>query len=173
MTKIPLTFTPVHKPQGHSTSHPRGIDNARKKIKPPVFNNPPALFWVLPLIRAPLPTQILQTIGTLSYNCIPRALCSSLFRFKIFLRQWTLVKLCPIIMRSTAHNVQTFVPTILTRLMVFEHQRMSTLMWVQHHSATSTFVSNWMCFMWVKRWRASADQFSCCALSWLVVVALA
>ncbi len=63
--------------------------------------------------------------------------CSSLSRFKIFLHLWALVKFCSIIMRSAVHNLQTFVPAVLMRLMVFEHQRMSTLMLVWHHSATS------------------------------------
>jgi hypothetical protein len=76
---------------------------------------------------------------------------SSILRFKIFLRLWSLVKFCPIIMHSTAHNLQIFAPAILTRLMVFERQRMLTLMWVRHHSATSAFVSNLRCFMWAKR----------------------
>ena len=36
-----------------------------KKIQPPILNNPPALFsWREPLIRAPLPIRILQTVGT-------------------------------------------------------------------------------------------------------------
>ncbi len=89
VTEIPLTFPPVHKPQGHSTSHPRGIDNARKKIQPPIFNNPPeAIFWVLPLIRAPLPTRILQTIGTLSYNCILCAVHSWGSKSSLVCRHW-------------------------------------------------------------------------------------
>ena len=49
-----------------------GMDITRKKTQPSVCNFPHALFWfLLALIRAPLPTQISRTLGTLpcSYTC--------------------------------------------------------------------------------------------------------
>jgi hypothetical protein len=67
-------------------------------------------------------------------------------------------------MRSGAHNQQTFVLAILTRLIVLKRQRMSTLMLVRHHSATSVLVLNLRFLTWAKRWRASAEQLSCGAL---------
>ncbi len=89
MTKIPLTFPPVHKPQGYSTSHPCGMHwQCSKKIQSPVFNNPPALFQVLPLIRAPLPTRILQTVGTLSYNCILHVVHSLVSKSSLICGHW-------------------------------------------------------------------------------------
>jgi hypothetical protein len=65
-------------------------------------------------------------------------------------------------MCSMAHNQQTFVLAVLTRLIVLEHQRMLTLMLVQHHSATSALVLNSKLLTWAKRWRANAEQLSCC-----------
>jgi hypothetical protein len=68
------TFLPVlHPPRDLVLPHPYGIDTAQNKIRPPILNNPRALFWVLSLIRAPLPSRISQTIGTLLYSCIRRA----------------------------------------------------------------------------------------------------
>ncbi len=57
-------------PEGFSTPHTMWHRHHLKKIWPLVFNNPPALFRVLPLIRAPLPSLISQTVGTLLYSCI-------------------------------------------------------------------------------------------------------
>jgi hypothetical protein len=139
MIEVPLTFLPVlHPPRSLVHPHPCGIAPL-KKIQPPILNNPPALVWVLALIRAPLPSWISQTVGTLLYSCIR---CSSLLRIKIFLRLWALVMFCPTIIRSIMHNLQAFWPAILMRFMVFEHHKMSTVMLLRHHFATSALVSN-------------------------------
>ncbi len=82
---------------------------------------------------------------------------------------WILLKLCPIIIPSSAHNLQTFVLAVFMRLIVFERHNTSTLIFDQHHSATSALVLNLMFFAWAKRWRARAEQFSCFVSNWCCV----
>ncbi len=147
VTEIPLTFPPVHKPKGYSTSHPRGIYNAKKKYHPPYSTTHQLFFGFTPHQSPPFYLDLANRRNLVLQLHTPH---SSLLRFKIFLCLWTLVKFFPIIMRSAVHNLQTFIPAILTRLMVFERQRMSTLMLVRHHSTTSAFVLNRRCFMWAK-----------------------
>jgi hypothetical protein len=76
------------------------------------------------------------------------------------------LKLCPIFICFTVHDPQTFVLVVFMRLIVFEHHNISTLIFDQHHSATSALVLNWMFFTWAKRWRAMAEQFFCFGLNW-------
>ncbi len=64
---------------------------------------------------------------------------------------WILLKLCPIIIRSAAHYLQTFVLADFMRLIVFERHNVSTLIFDWHHSAISALVLNLMFFAWAKR----------------------
>ena len=84
----------------------------------------------------------------------------SLFKFKILFLSIP-VTFWPIISRSCAHNRHAFCPAVFIRFMVDDFQTISTDILVRHHSATSAFVLNRIFFTWVKRCRASAEQFAC------------
>jgi hypothetical protein len=138
--QIPLTFPPVHKLKVIVLPVHVALTMLEKNYNP-LYSTTHQLFWGFYSSSEPPFLLVLQLHTT----------HSSLLRFKIFLHLWTLVKFCPIIMRLAVHNLQTFVPAVLTRLMVFQRKRMWTLMWVRHYSATSAFVLNRRCFTWAKR----------------------
>jgi hypothetical protein len=100
-----------------------------KKYNPPYPTTHQLFFEFYPSSEPPSYSNLAKRRKLVLQLHTPR---SSLLRFKIFLCLWTLVKFFPIIMRSTVHNLQIFVPAVLMRLMVFERQRMLTLMWVEY-----------------------------------------
>ncbi len=169
MTKIPLTFPPVlHPPRGLVLPHLCGIDTVQKKTTLRTQQPTSSYSGFTPHQSPPSMSDLANHRNLALQLHMP---CISLLKFKIFLCLWALVKFCPMIMRLVAHNLQTFWPTVLTRLMVFERHRMSNVMLVRHHFATSALVLNWRFFTWAKSWRASAEQLSCCASRFVVALA--
>jgi hypothetical protein len=62
--------------------------------------------------------------------------------------------------RSTAQRRQERVPTVDMRPMVFERQRISTLMLLWHQAATSALDEKEWSLAWENRCRARAEQLS-------------
>ena len=152
LTKKPLTFPPILSFQGSvifsiewHRHHPK---NYHRTCSTPHSS---FLGHFLTLIRAPLPSWILRTIGTLFCKCIRHA-------FHLCCRWREPVRLCPMIICSVVHNRHAFCPAILTRLRVDEHQRISTDILVRHHSVTFALVLNQRFFTWAKRCPARARQ---------------
>ena len=127
-----------------------GMDITGKKIQPSALNFSPVLFQGFPHPHQS-PPSYLDRANRRNLALQLHMPCISLLRFQIFLRMWKLVRFFPMIMRSVAHNQQTFCPTVLTRLRMDECQRMLIDMLMRHHSANSALVSNLRFFMWAKR----------------------
>jgi hypothetical protein len=78
-------FTHLH--ERDNTSHPRGIDDAQKKNQPPVLNNPPALFGVLPLIDHNCDMLPLSLDDLLNYTTLMLKFCTNKPIWASLLRQ--------------------------------------------------------------------------------------
>ena len=88
-----------------------GMDITGNKIRPSVLNFPPALFWALPHPHQSPPSYSdLANRRNLALQLHTQRI--SLLRFRIFLRLWELVRFCPMIMCSVAHNLLTFCPAV-------------------------------------------------------------
>ncbi len=158
-TRAFLTFPPIQNPKRFSTSHSTWHWLRSKKYNPPYSTTHQLFFWAF--TPSSEPPFLLGSCGPLE----PCFIGTDAMQFTLEVQNLPLsVGVCevlPIIMRSAAHNWQTFVLTVLTGLIVLDRQRISTLMLVWHHSATSAFLLNSRFLTWAMRWQASADQLSC------------
>jgi hypothetical protein len=165
MSKIPLTFPPADVPPGVPSSCIHTSLALSKKYTPLYPTTHQLHFWAFPHPHQSPPSS-LDCLNRRNLVLQLQFLLSLLLRFMILFLWWILLKLCPIIIHSAAHNLQTFVLAVFMRLIVFQCHNISTLIFDWHHSATLALVLNLMIFTWKKRWWARAEQFSCFAPNW-------
>ncbi len=151
-------------PRGLITSHPH-VSGSIKKIQPLLPNSSPALVsgFSHPCKSPPSYSDCKNRRNLVLQEQIP---LRSFLRFNIFLCRCWWLKLWPMTMHSAAQRRYSFVLAVFIRVVGFNCQMISTLIWDPHHSATSAFVLKRMHFTWEKRCWTSAEQLSCPGSWW-------